>query len=54
MWYWVSQRHATFGVKAEGGMITDAAPIAWWTVGKPEHVVIMYFVRKGARVEMII
>lgn len=53
IWWWISQPHATFGVKAVDGVIMDAAPIARWTLGKPEHKVIMYYVNKGARVEML-
>lgn len=52
-WWWVSQPHATFGVAAADGRIVDAAPIARWAVGKYEHTVIMYYVRKGARIEML-
>ena len=46
---WVSLPHATFGVVTSAGVVTDAAPIALWAVGKSEREVAAYYRRKGAR-----
>lgn len=47
-WVWVSLSWATFGVAVRDGYVVDAAPIARWTVGKPEHQVARYFLARGA------
>ena len=47
-WVWVSLPWATFGIAVNDGVVVDAAPIARWTVGKPERVVADYYRRKGA------
>lgn len=31
---WVSQKHATFLLIVENGIVVDAPPIARWTLGK--------------------
>lgn len=48
-WVWVSLPYATFALGAQNGTITEAAPIARWAVGKPEHEVADYYRRKGAQ-----
>lgn len=48
-WIWVSLPHATFAVVTRDGRVVDAAPIARWTIGKPERQVADYFRRKGAQ-----
>ena len=52
-WVWVSLDYATFGVCVEHGVIVDAAPIARWTIGKPERHVADYYRRRGARFERL-
>lgn len=47
-WIWVSMPHATFAVAVAHGVVVEAAPIARWAVGKPEHVVAAHFRRRGA------
>ncbi|MFI7468174.1 hypothetical protein [Nonomuraea sp. NPDC049646] len=48
-WVWVSLPWATFAIVTRGGLVVDAAPIARWTVGKPERQVADHFRRKGAQ-----
>jgi len=45
---WVSLPYATFGIITREGMVTGAAPIARWTIGKDERYVADYYRRKGA------
>ena len=45
---WVSLPYATFGLITGGGVVTDAAPVAGWAVGKDERQVAAYYRRKGA------
>ena len=39
--------YATFGVAIRDGIVTDAAPIAAWAIGKPTRA-LAYYRRKGA------
>ncbi|WP_187414211.1 hypothetical protein [Nonomuraea sp. PA05] len=47
-WIWVSLTYATFAVVVRDGRVVDAAPIARWSIGKPEQRVADYYKRKGA------
>lgn len=47
-WIWVSLPNATFGISTDGGHVTDAAPIARWTVGRPEREVADWYRSRGA------
>lgn len=47
-WIWVSLPYATFGLRVDGGVVVEAAPIARWAVGLPEARVAAYFRKKGA------
>jgi hypothetical protein len=47
-WVWVSLPWATFGLAVRDGVVVDAAPIARWTIGKPELDVAAYWRRRGA------
>jgi len=47
-WIWVSLPYATFALAARDGLVVDAAPIARWSIGKPEQQVADYYRRKGA------
>lgn len=42
--------YATFGLVVRDQRITEAAPIAGWTLGKRAREVWDYYVRKGADV----
>ena len=52
-WVWVSLPWATFGLRVEGGRVVEAAPIARWTVGKPERVVADHYRARGAVFERL-
>lgn len=39
---------ATFGLAVRDGRVVDAAPIAWWCVGKDERYVANYWRKRGA------
>ena len=52
-WIWISLPWATFVVEVTDGIITQAAPIARWTIGKPERRVADYYRRRGARFEIL-
>lgn len=45
---WVSLPHATFGLVVRAGVVTEAAPIARWTIGEPASRIWRYFRRQGA------
>ena len=47
-WIWVSLPHATFGIATRDGRVVDAAPIARWSIGKPEQVVADHYRQRGA------
>jgi len=47
-WIWISLPYATFGIAVAGGVVVDAPPIAWWTLGRDEREVAAYFRRRGA------
>lgn len=52
-WYRVSVPYATFGVKADGGTVVEAAPIGYWMVGRPLHLVFDWAVGKRGTVERV-
>lgn len=47
-WVWVSLPWATFGLAVRDGRVVDAAPIARWCIGRPEHEVATYWRGRGA------
>jgi hypothetical protein len=44
--YQIRLPHATFGIEVCDGVVTKAAPIAKWTVGKKSSEVIGYYMRR--------
>jgi len=52
-WIRVSTRWATFALGMQDGVITQAPPIARWTIGKTEAEVARYYRRKGAQFEVL-
>lgn len=38
----------TFGITTDGGLVTEAAPVLKWAIGKPEAVVAKWLRGKGA------
>jgi hypothetical protein len=46
----VEQRHACFAFEVTDGLVTRAAPIAGWTVGKRGSAVVGYYRDRDARV----
>lgn len=48
-WAWVSLPHATYAVAVTDGTVTQAPPIARWTIGKPWAEVVDHLKRAGAR-----
>lgn len=47
-WVRVELPWAVFGVAVRDGVVVDAAPIARWSIGKPEHQVASYLRSRGA------
>ena len=52
-WFWISLHYATFGECIVGGIVTDAAPLARWAVGKPARV-LTYYRQRGAEIVEIV
>lgn len=55
MWLYVSMPHATFALEVQDGdlgRVTDAPPIARWTVGQLASHVVRYYIRKQARLQL--
>lgn len=48
-WIWVSLDYATYGIAVKDGKVVDAAPIAYWMVGKDERYCASWLKKKGAR-----
>ena len=46
----VEQPHACFAFEVTDGLVTRAAPIAGWTVGKPGRDVVGYYRDRDAQV----
>jgi hypothetical protein len=44
--YQIRLPHATFGIEVRDGIVTRAAPIAKWTVGKKSGDVLGYYMRR--------
>ena len=44
---WVSLPYATYGIEVDNGIVTDAAPIAKWMVGKDTQFVKSWIAKKG-------
>lgn len=53
MWVRVSLPWATFGLHIVAGRVVGAAPIARWTIGKPEREVADHYRRKGATFDVL-
>lgn len=52
--YWVSMDYATFGIFSRDNIIiSDAAPIAKWTIGKPLIKTLWYYKKKGAIIKKL-
>jgi len=51
--YWISTPRATFGVVTERGIVTQAAPIARWTIGKTIEPVLDYYRQRGAIIKEV-
>lgn len=51
-WY-VSLPYATFALVLRADVVTRAAPIAGWAIGKDEARVLEWYRRKGATIERI-
>lgn len=49
IWYWIHLPYATFGIAVRDGLVVRAAPIAAWSLGKPN--IIEYYRRKGATIK---
>jgi hypothetical protein len=47
-WVWISLSHATFGLGICNGVVVEAPPLAFWTLGLSESEVADYFRRRGA------
>ena len=46
-WIWVCLSYATYGIKVEGGIVMDAAPIARWMIGKDTAFIREWIAKKG-------
>lgn len=44
--------HACFGIIVEDGIVVEAAPIARWATGKLAREVLLYYKKKGAKIEL--
>lgn len=53
--YWLSTEYATFGIfSRDNTTISDAAPIAKWTVGKPVFEILWWYKKKkGAKIKRL-
>lgn len=45
--YWISLSYATFSITVSGGVVTDAAPIARWMIGKKMLFIENWVKKKG-------
>lgn len=55
MWFWISLDYATFAVRVSGGgLITEAAPIAGWAIGRDQETVFSYYRRRGAVIRRMV
>lgn len=46
---WVNLPYATFGITVERGIVTDAAPIGKWMIGKNTPFIREWITKKGGR-----
>ncbi len=52
--YWISLSYATFGIfSADHIIVSDAAPIAKWSIGKTVSYTLAYYRKKGAIIEKL-
>ena len=51
---WVSLPHATFGLIAQDGIVTEAPPISRRSVGLPLIRVLRYYEARGADIRLIL
>jgi len=45
--------YATFGITCEGGVVTEAPPIARWALGCEERRVARYFRKRDAKITVL-
>lgn len=48
--FWVNIHYATFGISSENNIVTDAAPIAKWMIGKTLQEIKPWLLNKKAKV----
>ena len=48
--FWISMGYATFGVESTNGVVTKAAPIARWMIGKTLEQIKSHLVKHKANV----
>lgn len=48
MLYQIILPYAVFGIVVEQGVVTVAAPIARWSIGKTSELVFQYYWKRGA------
>jgi hypothetical protein len=51
--YWISLGHATFALTEEKGVVTTAAPIAHWALGKRIEQVLLFYSKKRAVIKVL-
>lgn len=51
--YQVTSPHFCAGVISRAGLISEAAPILYWMVGRTESFLVIYCQRKHWRVEIV-
>lgn len=45
--------HLTAGVIADAGIITTAAPILAWSLGKPTRILAAWVLKRGGRITVV-
>jgi hypothetical protein len=51
--YWISMDYATFALTEDKGIVTTAAPIARWTLGKRIEQVLLFYTKKRAVIKIL-
>lgn len=49
-WFWISMKHATFGIMSRDGIVVIAPPIAYWMVCQSLTAVKPWLLSKRAKV----
>ncbi len=52
-WIWVSLPYATYALTVQDWHVTDAPPIAWWTIGKDVREVLSYLNYRHAELRVM-